>query len=280
MGARAEFFEHASARLYAVIHPAETSRGVGAVIVHPFMEERQDSHPVLRSLAERLAREGYPSMRFDLTGCGDSWGDWSDGTVARWLDDIEGACARLREATGVTEVALVGLRFGATLAALAAPRLGAAALAMVQPVVKGAQYAMDLLRANLAAEMVLNKKANITREVLIERLGRGESVNIFGYDFTPAQWEGLQPIDLAADLARYAGPMMLLDVVRTPTAGGSNELRRLAATLGERASLRRAVEAQPLYTEGKVRLARSVSVEDEIVRWLADALRERSTPRG
>ncbi len=277
MGARAEFFEHEGARLYGVLHPAETSRGVGAVIVHPFMEERQDSHPVLRSLAERLAREGYPSLRFDLTGCGDSSGDWSDGTVARWLDDVAGACERLRAAAGVRDVALVGLRFGATLAALSAARVGARALAMVQPVVKGAQYAMDLLRANLAAEMVLNKKANITRELLIERLGRGESVNIFGYDFTPTQWEGLQPIDLASDLAGYEGPSLVLDVVRTPTAGGSNELKRLAAALGERASLRRAVEAQPLYAEGKVRLARSVPVEDEILRWLDAALRELST---
>lgn len=271
MGAESFFFTHSGGRLYGVLHTveAEAQRGVGVVLVHPFMEERQDAHPVLRSLSESLAREGFPALRFDLTGNGDSSGEWSDGTVSRWCEDLSGACEQLRTSSGVGEVVLVGLRFGATLAGRCADSAGASGLVLIQPVVRGAQYAMDLLRANLAAELVLNKKAHITREGLIENLERGESVNLFGYDFTQAQWEGLKSLDLATELEKTSVPALLVEVVRSETATGSNELKRLGEALGARGTHRRAVEPQSLYTEGKRRVARAPEVERTVIEWIS-----------
>lgn len=274
MGDRGEFFPSGSRRLYGFLHePRATDAPLAVapaavVFVHPFMEERQDAHPFLRSLAAQVAGRGLWAMRFDLHGCGDSEGEWEDATIASWLGDVRAACAFARAQSGVDRVVLCGLRFGATLAAMAGALEGPAPLALLQPVVKGANYGMDVLRAYLAGEMVLTKKAGVTREALIERLRAGETVNVFGYHLTAAQFDDIRNIDLSTVLAGYPARSLVVDVVKTPTARASNELAALATTLGPGATLARAVEPQPLHVEGKVHLTRAEQVELALLGWL------------
>jgi pimeloyl-ACP methyl ester carboxylesterase len=232
------------------------------------MEERQDAHPFLRSLATQVSARGLWAMRFDLHGCGDSEGEWEDATISSWLDDIRAACDFVKAQSGVERVILCGLRFGATLAALADVGEPRAPLVMIQPVVKGVSYSMDLLRAYLAAEMVLTKKAGLTRDALIERLRLGQTVNVFGYHLTAAQFDGMRAIDLSRSLASYPARSLVIDVVKTPTARASNELSALVAAMGPGATLARAVEPQPLYVEGKVHLTRAEQVELALLGWL------------
>jgi exosortase A-associated hydrolase 2 len=263
------FFDAAGARLYGFMHPAQGApRGRACVLVHPFMEERQDAHAVLRALAVELAARGFPTLRFDLYGCGDSEGDWAESSLERWGDDLAAAAAVVRHEAPDAEVALVGLRFGATLAGLFAERAGASRVALVQPVVRGAAYADELLLAHLAAEMVLHRKAGTTREALVARLAAGESVNLFGYHLTSALDRALRGVDLARDLA--AGPLrpLVIDVARSATARPSAEVQALAAALGERATVRRVVEPQTLYAEGKRQMFRADEVNREVVTWM------------
>ncbi|MBI5514742.1 MAG: alpha/beta hydrolase [Deltaproteobacteria bacterium] len=258
-------------RLYGFLHGVPsgvTPRDEGAVLVHPFMEERQDSHQVSRNLGEDLARDGFPALRFDLYGAGDSAGEWHEGTVERWVDDVVGAAAELRRRAGVARVALLGLRFGGTLAALAARRAEASRLVLWQPIVKGEAYAQDLLRAHLSAEMVLHKRAGISREVLVQRLSEGEGVNLFGYQLSPAQYKGLCGIDLTRDLAGFTAPTLAVDVVRTAQARESKDLRALVEALGPSATYARAVETQSLYTEAKVHYTRADQVSEVTRAWL------------
>ncbi|MDB4929076.1 MAG: hypothetical protein JWM10_1560 [Myxococcaceae bacterium] len=274
MGDRGEFFPCGSRRLYGFLHEpraAETPLAIApavVVFVHPFMEERQDAHPFLRSLATRVCARGLWAMRFDLHGCGDSEGEWEEATVESWLDDIAAACDFARAQSGVGRVILCGLRFGASLAALASTRGEPAPLALIQPVVKGTTYSMDVLRAYLAAEMVLTRKAGVTRDALVERLRLGQNVNVFGYQLTAAQFDGVRAVDLTRTLADYPARALVLDVVKTPTARASNELAALAAAMGAGATLTRAVEPQPLYVEGKVHLTRAEQVELALLGWL------------
>lgn len=274
MGDRGEFLHSGSRRLYGFLHEpraTETPLAIApaaVVFVHPFMEERQDAHPFLRSLATQVSARGLWAMRFDLHGCGDSEGEWEDATIASWLDDIRAACDFVKAQSGVERVILCGLRFGATLASLADVGEPRAPLVMIQPVVKGVAYSMDLLRAYLAAEMVLTRKAGLTRDALIERLRLGQTVNVFGYHLTAAQFDGMRAIDLSRSLASYPARSLVIDVVKTPTARASNELAALVAAMGPGATLARAVEPQPLYVEGKVHLTRAEQVELALLGWL------------
>ncbi len=264
------FFDAGPHRLFAALHPVHASvrRDTGVLLVHPFMEERQDAHPFLRSISIALRARGFASLRPDLYGCGDSEGDWSDATVDHWLDDLAAAAAHLRREAGVRHVALVGLRYGAALAAAAAPRVEANALCLIAPVLRGREYVMEVLRAYIAAEMVLNKKAGVSRDVLMQRLDEGASVNLFGYDFTPAQRDGMLALDPIAALLSHAAPTLLIDVARTDAARETTEVSAARNALGDKAAVVRAVEPQPLHAEGKAHLLRAENVTHALLQWM------------
>lgn len=264
------FFDAGGHQLYGVLHdPGASRRTRGCVVVPPFMEERQDAHAVLRDMAETLCTQGFATLRVDLYGTGDSEGEWRDATLEGWRNDLHEAVAVLRARTGVTAVTLVGLRFGATLAALVAARVEADAVVLVQPILSGADYARDLLTSHMAAEMVLHRRVGTTREQLIERLSTGRSVILFGYEFSAAQFASLSAIDLRRDLAVLGDrEVLFVEVVRTPTAREDRDLRTLAAALGHRASVVRAVEPNALYAEGRLRVARAEEVLRAMLGWM------------
>lgn len=93
-------------------------------------------------------------MRFDYDGCGNSVGDDLDpDRVASWLSSIEMAIERLKEAAGVSQVVVLGVRLGATLASIAASRRAdVCGVIAVNPVVSGRLYLRELrfIQANSA----------------------------------------------------------------------------------------------------------------------------------
>ncbi len=124
-------------------HPAAGGRGV--VICNPHGYEELCVHRPLIKLADGLAEAGLPTLRFDYHGTGDSAGDDEDpARVRAWLDSIAHAVAWMRRETGVTEVAILGLRLGATLAATAAREIGdVARLVLLAPCTSGNAYVRE-----------------------------------------------------------------------------------------------------------------------------------------
>jgi pimeloyl-ACP methyl ester carboxylesterase len=109
--------------LFGWFHPApEGSAPPRAVVLCPPLGyEGICAYPTLRTFAERIAAAGVPVLRLDYDGTGDSSGvDEDGGRLRAWKDSIGAAIEELRALSGVTEVALFGVRTGATLAALAA----------------------------------------------------------------------------------------------------------------------------------------------------------------
>jgi pimeloyl-ACP methyl ester carboxylesterase len=97
-------------------------------------------------LGTRLAMAGYPTLRFDYPGTGDSCETSAQERWQAWLDSIQAAADWLRANTGARSVVLIGLRLGATLAALAAAaRDDVAGLALLEPVLRGKSYVSQLL---------------------------------------------------------------------------------------------------------------------------------------
>ena len=120
--------------------------GRGVVLCNSFGYEQLSVHRVWRGLADQFAAAGLPALRFDWHGSGNSVGDYADPERVRaWLESVRGAVALLRAETGVSEVALVGLRLGATLATLVAEELGdVESLALLAPVVSGKAYVREM----------------------------------------------------------------------------------------------------------------------------------------
>ena len=168
------FFRNGAYDLFGIIHEPVRIEGPGFVFCHAFGEEKLWTHRVLVSFARTLARCGCPVLRFDLMGNGDSDGGFAESTVTSAMSDIGCAIDTLRRRTGLAEVNLLGLRFGATLAAETAERRDdIQRLVLWSPIVDGARYMQDLLRINLSTQMAVYKEIRVDRVALAEQLKAG-----------------------------------------------------------------------------------------------------------
>lgn len=144
--ADAFWFGPAERRAFGWYHaPTGPCRDMGVVLCPPLGHEMLCTHRAFRHLAARLALLGFPVLRFDYHGTGDSAGsDRSDERVGSWLGTVHDAVDVIRRA-GVPRVGLFGMRIGGTLAAVAAAaRDDVDALALVAPSTSGGTYLREL----------------------------------------------------------------------------------------------------------------------------------------
>lgn len=111
------YFGARGAPLFGCLHApgTATSRRFGVVLCYSVGHEYERCHRAFSLLAARLASEGFPVLRFDYYGCGDSMGESEEARLSRWLGDIVGAIRYLRGRSRLTQISLVGLRFGAAM---------------------------------------------------------------------------------------------------------------------------------------------------------------------
>ena len=142
--------------LAGMVHePAGERREPCAVFCNPFGDERRSSCLAMTRLARGLAQQGWPVLRFDYWGCGESPGDSAQATVLTGIEDVRSAAVFLRARTGCRSVCLLGLRLGATMAVQAAQRMPeCSALALVEPVSNGASYVRNELRRRQVRRMI------------------------------------------------------------------------------------------------------------------------------
>lgn len=141
------FFGPPARQLFGCYHepPAWPARDEGVVLCYPAGQEYIRSHRACHHLAARIARAGFPTLRFDYFGTGDSAGEDEDADLEQWEADLRLAVAELKARGGVEQVIVLGLRLGASLALVAAPRIaGLAGLVLWEPVVSGRRYLAEL----------------------------------------------------------------------------------------------------------------------------------------
>ena len=146
-----DYFGSSERPLYGVYQPpaARQARDLGVLVCPPIGHEYLRTHWAVRQLAGQLSRGGAHVLRFDYTGTGDSWGDLKHGGLDVWTRDIRTALDDLRDEAGVSRVAVVGLRMGATLAALSG--LKAERMLLWDPVLNGADYFEQLAHISTPA---------------------------------------------------------------------------------------------------------------------------------
>lgn len=138
----AEFFGDPQAPLFGWLHGTATPADLGVLVCPPLGQEMVNAYRSLQALAQDLAARGLPTLRLDYAGCGNSAeppsAEAEHGHAAAWQSSIERGIEHLRARTGVTRVALLGLRSGALLAGqVAASHPHVVALVAVAPVLGG-----------------------------------------------------------------------------------------------------------------------------------------------
>jgi len=144
------FFGPAERQLYGCYHPATgTARGSAVLVCQPLGHEYIQFHRALQQLATLLAGAGFPVLRFDFRGCGDSACNLEDGGPDAWQEDIAGAIEELKRRTGRSRIVLAGLRLGGTLASIVASnRNDVEEVVLWDPVLSGRGYLDELTRSH------------------------------------------------------------------------------------------------------------------------------------
>lgn len=223
------FLRHDGERILAFLHRPDGSRKGGVVLCAPLAEEKLWSHRVFVSFARELAKLGYAVLRFDHRGEGDSDRTFEASDLTTRVEDTTAAIEELkRRATGLQQVTLVGLRLGASVAALAAAeRDDVERLVLWDPVVSGADYMQSVLRTNLMAQMAQRKVAE-SRESLVERLQRGETINIEGYELSDRLFHEVSAFQLGSTIADSRASIQVV-AISPRVAPARAELSALAA---------------------------------------------------
>lgn len=201
--AEVSFFGSSAGALFGCYHPPHSGkdRDCGVVLCYPMGHEYIRAHRACRLLATRLAAAGYPVLRFDYYGSGDSAGSSEDARLGHWLSDIASAVEHLRQRCCLAKICLVGLRLGGSLALLSAARRGACdSLVLWQPVVSGRGYVDELRAWHRAYQLGLG---------IDERdCGEGE---ILGFAYSHFLFAEIESVDLLRVTASFAEHVLIVD---------------------------------------------------------------------
>lgn len=176
------------ARLSGVLHLPDAEPLGSLLLAHCFTCSK-DLHTSTR-LATGLAQAGYAVLRFDLTGLGDSDGDFAQTTLSHDVRDLVAAATELIR-RGYGPCGLIGHSLGGAAALLAAKRLKT----VRSVVVLGTPFDATHVRHLITAE-----------EDTIERDGQAE-VSIGGRPFTISR-------EFLVDLERHSGPEHISELDR------------------------------------------------------------------
>ena len=175
---------------------------VGSVLlVPPFGEELNKCRRMLALAANAFSERGWLVLRVDLFGCGDSGGDFADSTMAQWRDDLSLGWSWLESEArklGVGPARVIwSVRAGSLLLGdwLSAGNTCSAAL-LWQPVLSGRQYLTQWLRLGVATSLNGGAGAELAMSDLRSRLMTGISIELGGYEISPAMALELEAANL------------------------------------------------------------------------------------
>lgn len=230
---------------YGWLHlPAPAARrpsAPGVVLCNPFGQEAVMAHRGWRYLATQLAANGMPALRFDYHGTGDSLGEESDPARLRaWTQSIVAAVRELRAQTGVTRVALCGLRLGTLLATLATQALAEAAddgtgdhagggveieaLVLLAPVVRGRDHLREL--------RALQGTAQATLADQLDPAETDAFMTVIGNRFYRETIEAIQATDFGKPGQLVRRPAARMLILSASPHDGAARLADAAAQLG------------------------------------------------
>ena len=206
--------------------PAADTPVGGMLFVHPFAEEMNKSRRMVALAAAAFASVGWAVLQVDLTGCGDSDGDFGDADWQSWLDDVSAGWSTLGEVSPGPN-AIWTLRAGCLVAAdWLAQRNERPPLLMWQPVQSGRVHLTQFLRLKAASQMVHGGEG-VKVSALLDALAAGEHVEVAGYSISPGLAAGLGAAALRLP-KDYPSAVTMLEIVSAEGSGPSAAIAGLA----------------------------------------------------
>jgi uncharacterized protein len=173
------------------------------LFIHPFAEEMNKSRRMAALQARALAQRGNSVLQIDLSGCGDSDGDFGEATWSAWKEDIFLGYEWLRQQTSAP-MTLWGLRTGCLLAVDAGIEIREQLnFIFWQPVLSGKQYWQQFMRLKAAGELA-SGQGKVVLEQLRQQIAAGEAIEVAGYTLAPELIRDIENAELLPPIERKA----------------------------------------------------------------------------
>lgn len=262
------FVDAGDRRIFIQRRDPPRATGECVLIVPPFAEEMNKSRKMLTEVARGLNARAITTVLPDLSGTGDSELDFGASSWRLWKDDLARTADWCRS-QGLTIRGLLGVRLGCALAAEVASDLLAdlRRSVMWQPVASGATFLVQFLRLRVAANMMdAQRKESV--ESLRTALREGQTIEVAGYDISPALAAELDSVRLDQALTPRLGELHLMEVVRNAEARASAASERLIEQARERgiAVTAHLIEGEAYWSTTEiVRIERLVATSVEVL---------------
>jgi len=238
-------------------------RQTAVVLCYPFGHEYIHAHRAYRHLARALTESGFPVLRFDYSGCGDSAGGVERTSLQVWTDDLVEAIDAIHARCTASSLCLIGGRLGASIALRVADRReDVSRLVLWDPVVDGRRYLERLEQEH--GEMLSSARVPATGEP-----DPDGGTEILGFVVSePLRRELHEAPDALATPSVFAGDVLLLHGAPDSGLDGLAErLGRAGATVA-----RRALEGEQPWTrvENVTRAVLPLDSIRSIVSWVGE----------
>ena len=203
--------ERAEVLLTQILPPSGEIRAI-VLFLLPLMEERKGTLPLVIHAAREWTGLKIGSVFFDYTGCGDSAGFLEELTPDQVDRETADVLQWIHLAYPTLPICIVGTRISSCLPSRLTrqnpPNLSA--LIYWSPI-DGEAFLKQLFQRRMINDMVAYGKAKENRKELVERLGRGETIDLDGFALTPSLYTWLQGLRPYRGREAVSIPTLLID---------------------------------------------------------------------
>ncbi len=175
------------------------------ILCPPFAEEEKSSRRFFTLLAQNLESRGAASLVFSFRGTGDSEGEFADATLSAWKRDLSAAKTEAQRRFPRSQIALLGVRLGASLTWQEAGKLGAKRLILIEPLWSGRSFLMQQnARKQIRAQLTGETASHPATDTKIEDLD--------GWELGQTLKSELGALDLRRETPAFSGPTAFFQI--------------------------------------------------------------------
>lgn len=265
---RARFVEHESRHLFCVEYLTRGEPRHRVLLLPPFAEELNKSRRLLALTARALCDAQCDVLLPDLTGTGDSSGEFGEATWDLWSSDVRFFTGWLSDPARAAPGTVMALRSGALLTP-ACLQSGVKHIVLLQPVLDGRLHLQQFFRLRVMAEKFAGRTESVA--MLEKTVQGGDAVEVAGYTVSSALASGLSAARLTAERLRGAERVDILEC--RPNGGEPGKAAaNLLAGLTEQgvAGAAHVIESDRFWATQEI-VAPTVVVESVLASVLGDA---------
>lgn len=110
-------FENKGQKLFGILHqPGDPHKQTAVIFLHGWGTYRIGPHRMFVEAARAFASAGFPCLRFDFRGRGESEGNVAEITLLDMIDDAKQAVREMLKQQGISQIVLIGLCSGGEVA--------------------------------------------------------------------------------------------------------------------------------------------------------------------